>query len=199
MWKCARSAAVVLACGLMLQGCQSQSADVSSPEVTTKEVGTLGHSLATATRDICIPYVVDAVSAASLTQRPGVSQRHYNIHGQEVVRFRLDDLPGGPEVSFHGNECQARIEEAPLSAVSALVSAFRTELRLDRHRTSEVELVPGPHTLVVGHGNEHPALPLSYSTCVHGRGHALVQMTNGLVDVTSDPDVLAVASCIPKD
>jgi hypothetical protein len=167
--------------------------------VTALDPGALGRSLAIATRDFCVPYVVDGASVTSFTERPGVTEMHYSIHGQEVTRYRLEELPGTPEVSFRTDECQIRIQEVPVSAISALVAAFRTDLRLDRYTTSEVHLVPGPHTLVVGEPARPGALPRNYSTCVHGEGHALVQMSVGIVDVTSDPGSLAIADCIPHE
>lgn len=189
------SALSAILLGLAIQGCHSPA-----PDVTTYDPVTLGRSLATATRDFCLPYIVDGASTTSLTQRPDVTEVHYNIHGQDVTRYRFDDLPGAPEATLTTNDdCWIGVQEMPAGAIPALVAAFRRDLRLDGYTTSEVHLVPGPHTLVVGQPADPDAPPHSYSTCVHGQRHALIQMSGFTIDVTSNPRLLAIASCIPAE
>jgi hypothetical protein len=170
------------------------------PDSTPIEPGALGRSLATATRDFCVPYVVDGASVASLAQRPGITERHYNVHGRDVTRYRFDELPGAPEATPVGDgHCWIETQQMPVSAIPSSVEAFRTDLRLDGYTTSEVYWVPRPGILVLG-GDPNRPHPHSYSTCVHGREHALIQMNGGfLVQVTSDPGTLLEASCIPAE
>jgi len=187
-------ACVAIAFGLALQGCYSpQQSDLG-----TYDPSTIGHSLAIATREFCVPYIVDGASITTLTQRPALSERHYSVHGRDVPRYRFDDLPGAPEATPAGNDqCWIGVQDMPESAIPATVAAFKSDLQLDGYATSKPHFVPGPHTLVVGEPTEPGTPPHSYSTCIHGRGHALIQMSGYTINVTSDPGILADQSCTP--
>lgn len=153
-----------IALSLTLHSCSSPR----QPELAMDDPDTLARSLIAATRDFCVPYVVDGASVASLTEGPGVSEEHYDVNGKDVTRYFLDQQPGRPLVTFDDQDyCAIWLYVAPSVDRAAVDAAFRRGLHLVRWSTSEA------HDLPVD--TEFQRLESSeVVSCVHGGTDALI-------------------------
>lgn len=153
-----------IALSLTLHGCSSPR----QPELATHDPDTLAASLVTATREFCVPYVVDGASVSSLTGRAGVSEEHYDVNGKDVTRYFLDQQPGQPLVTFSDQDyCAIWLYVAPSIDRTAVDAAFRRDLRLDGWSISEAQNVP------VDTAFQRDAAQRVVS-CVRGRSDALI-------------------------
>ncbi len=150
---------------LVLYGCHSPP---RQPELATDAPDTLATSLIAATREYCVPYVVDGASVSSLTARAGVSEQHYDVNGQDVTRYLLEDQPGQPLLTFSRQEsCGMWLYVDPSVDRTAVDAAFRRDLRLEGYSISEAHDVPVE--------TEFQRMGASRVVgCVHGRLDALV-------------------------
>jgi hypothetical protein len=153
-----------IALSMTLQGCHSPR----QPDLAADDPDILAQSLIAATRDFCVPYVVDGASVASLTEGPGVSEEHYDVNGKDVPRYFLDHQPGQPLATFSDQEyCAIWLYVAPSIDRTAIDAAFRRDLRLDGRSTSEAHDLPTD--------TEFQRLESSkVVSCVHGETDALI-------------------------
>lgn len=153
-----------IALSLTLHGCSSPR----QPELAMDDPDTLAQSLIAATRDFCVPYVVDGASVASLTERPGVSEEHYDVNGKDVPRYFLDQQPGQPLVTFSDQEyCAIWLYVAPSVDWTAIDAAFRRDLHVVGRSTSEARDLPVDTQLQGLDSNK-------VVSCVHGDTDALI-------------------------
>jgi hypothetical protein len=139
-----------------------------------------------ATEQFCVPYVVDGVTVDDLIQRSEITAWTQSVHGQEVVRYRFNTLPGLLDATITQNgSCWIRTQEVPPNEMPVVVDVFSANLRLDGYRTGSANFIPDASTLVVGEPSD-AAERRSHHTCVYGRTNALVQMSgSGIVHVDS--------------
>ncbi len=168
---------MIIALSLALQACDPITGDEPHP-ATYDEISDemLGASLVYAALEICIPYVVDGASEASLTQRPGVTERRYYVHGQRVTAYELDQ-PGNPRVlSFRYQErvdgCRIDLATRPWSNRSAIVDAFKGGVTLGNRHWSDPHLVEEPSFL-----ERNASRGGGPVACVHGNVDALLYVS----------------------
>ena len=180
---------------MMLSGCDDVRDLVQRPTPQS-----LANSLIFATRELCVPYVVDGKSIASLTQRSGIAERRLNVNGVLVTRYVVQK-PGSPAVTLLHSEaaqdyCAIWMESVRPSDQRATVALFARDLRLTAWATSKPHKVPTPGVLETNHDAD--------VMCVHGKSNALVAVTNppesdGVsieVHVLSDPTTNKAAGCM---
>lgn len=157
---------------VMLPGCHAPR----QPELAVDAPDTLASSLAVATRDFCVPYIVDGASVANLTEGPGVSEEHYDVNGKDVPRYFLDHQPGRPLLTFSDQEyCAIWLYVAPSVDRAAVDAAFRRDFRLDGRSTIEAHDLPAD--------TEFQRLESSsVVSCVHGGHDALVSFSQSRLE-----------------
>lgn len=155
-----------IALSLTLQCCHSPR----QPELASYDPDTLAASLVNATRDFCVPYVVDGASVLSLTRHAGVSEEHYDVNGKDVTRYFLNQQPGQPLVTFDDQDyCAIWLYVVPSVDRAAVDAAFRRDLQLDGRATSEAHDLPVDTEFQRASSNRAV-------TCVHGRADALITL-----------------------
>lgn len=142
----------------------------------------LAHSLSSAVRDFCLPYVVDGASDTTLTRRAGVTSLPYSIHGKRVIFHRLN-LPGTPQVVFsEGEYCRVWIDREPFSDRVAIVDLFMADISSLERPTGEYHRSVGPGVLTSAQSDDFH----SGAICVYGP-HPSVVSASAAPDVISSP------------
>ncbi|MGE0187279.1 MAG: hypothetical protein AB7Q23_15970 [Hyphomonadaceae bacterium] len=159
--------------------CRNPPAPEPDPHSSTQ---VLAHSLSSAVRDFCLPYVVDGASDATLTRRAGVTSLPYSIHGKRVIFHRLD-LPGTPQVVFsEGEYCRVWIDREPFSDRVAIVDLFMAEAGSLERPTGEYHRSVGPGVLTVERSDGF----YGRTICMYGQ-HPSAVSASAAPDVTASP------------
>lgn len=134
---------------------------------------TLAESLAFTARELCVPYVVDGVTEATLARRPGIAERRYYIHGKLVTAYELDQ-PGSPRVLLFQRPpigCRVDLATTPSTDRRVIVEAFRSNPGLEGRVLSRPHRVEMPGVLETGERR-------GAVTCIHGNADAVVFISN---------------------
>ncbi|MEZ6022773.1 MAG: hypothetical protein R3C16_05030 [Hyphomonadaceae bacterium] len=148
----------------------------AQPQTPLAGQGELSAAVTIGTR-MCLRHVIDGVLESDLTHQPGTSELHYDVHGADVTRYRLDS-PVAPEVTFlREGSCRVQIYHESYSDLVSVFDSLTRDWAFVGRPTGEYHPSRGADVLVVDARNYFEEDGFRAGTiCVRGERSAIVQV-----------------------